>query len=107
MQFDYEEENFQWDEAKRQQTIEKHGVDILYAARIFKGEVLTRIDDREDYGEQRYISLGLVEDEPYVVVYTERNGAVRLITAWKGGRLERSAYEKGINGPDRPDEGSG
>ena len=87
---------FEWDENKRRQGIEKHKVDMLYAALIFEGRVLTRIDDRKDYGEQRLISLGLVEDECFVVVYTERNGVKRLITAWKGGGDERSSYEAGI-----------
>lgn len=63
---------FEWNEQKRQEVLEKHGVDILYAALIFEGVTLTRIDDREDYGEERYISLGLVEDVPHVVVHTRR-----------------------------------
>jgi uncharacterized protein (DUF4415 family) len=40
--------DFEWDEDKRQQVIRERGVDILYAAQIFEGDVLTRIDDRKD-----------------------------------------------------------
>lgn len=87
---------FEWDEPKRRRTIAERGVDILYAAGIFEREVLTRVDDRVDYGEERSISIGMVEDECFVVVHTERNGATRLITAWKGGRDERSEYQAGI-----------
>ncbi|WP_084539964.1 BrnT family toxin [Azorhizobium doebereinerae] len=88
--------DFEWDENKRQKTIVERDVDILPAAGIFEGEVLTRVDDRADYGEERLISMDMVDDECFVVVHTERNGATRLITAWKGGRDERSYYEAGI-----------
>jgi uncharacterized protein len=93
---------FEWDEVKRQKVIAERQVDILYAALIFDGPVLTRIDDREDYGERRLISLGMVDDEFFVVVYTERQGVTRLITAWKGGRRDRAQYEESITG--RPQE---
>ena len=96
---------FEWDEKKRLEVIEKRGVDILESALIFEGRVLTKVDDRADYGEVRYISLGLVDEEPYVVVHTERNGATRLITAWKGGQLEREQYQAGIAGRDKETEG--
>lgn len=65
---------FEWDERKRQETIARRGVDVLRAARIFEGEVLTWIDDRRDYGETRRISLGLVEGVPFVVVHVRRGG---------------------------------
>jgi uncharacterized DUF497 family protein len=78
---------FQWDQAKRETILKERGVDILYAALIFEGDVLTAEDDRYDYGEVRFISVGMVEDECFVVVHTERDGVIRLITAWKGGAM--------------------
>jgi hypothetical protein len=68
---------------------------MVYAALIFEGAVLTRRDDREDYGEC------------FVVVHTERHGSTRLITAWKEGRDERAEYQAGINRRDKADEGGG
>jgi uncharacterized DUF497 family protein len=56
----------EWDEEKRKRVIKERGVDILYAALIFEGVVLTRVDDRADYGEVRKISLGMVGDECFV-----------------------------------------
>ena len=85
--------NFEWYEEKRQQNYEKHGVDLLEAAFIFEGVTLTREDDRKDYGEVRMISLGLVDDVPYIVIHTERNGNIRLISAWKGGRKDYEKYK--------------
>ncbi|MBO6727183.1 MAG: BrnT family toxin [Rhizobiaceae bacterium] len=99
--------NFEWDERKRIQVIRERGVDLLHAAQMFEGEVLTRIDGRQDYGETRLISLGMVGDECFVVVHTRRHGATRLITAWKGGRDERSQYQTGITRRDQKDEGKG
>ena len=99
--------DFEWNEAKRLTIIKERGVDMVYAAQIFEGEVLTRIDDREDYGEVRHISLGMVGDECFVVIHTERGGVTRLITAWKGGRNERSYYEASIAHGHQRDEGKG
>lgn len=99
--------DFEWDESKRQLIIEERRVDILYAALIFEGPVLTRKDDRFEYGEERYVSIGLVEDECFVVVHTRRGNAIRLITAWKGGRDERAHHEAGLARGYREDEGEG
>ncbi|KQT45084.1 hypothetical protein ASG43_12315 [Aureimonas sp. Leaf454] len=98
---------FEWDETKRLKVIAERRVDILYAAGIFEGVVLTRVDDRNDYGEERLISLGLVGDECFVVVHVSRNDTVRLITAWKGGRNDRAIYQAGIARGDQGEEGSG
>jgi uncharacterized protein len=98
---------FQWDERKRQEVIKTRGVDILYAAHIFHDTVVTRVDDRENYGEERLISLGMVGDECFVVIHTERDGETRLITAWKGGRIEREQYQAGVLRRPETDEGKG
>lgn len=87
---------FEWDENKRRQVKQKHGVDLLYAALIFRGPVLTKRDERANYGEDRFISLGMVEDVCFIVVHTNRNEVTRLITAWKGGQLEHDQYQAGI-----------
>ena len=87
---------FEWNETKRQEVLAKHGVDILYAALIFEGKTLTKIDNRADYGETRFISLGLVNDVPYVVVHTPRGDTTRLITAWKGGRGDYAEYKNRV-----------
>jgi uncharacterized DUF497 family protein len=87
---------FEWDEEKRKANIAKHGVDFQYAALIFEGPILSRPDHRVDYGEERLISLGMVEDECFVVVHTERSGCTRIISAWKGGTDERRYYAEGL-----------
>lgn len=98
---------FEWDEEKRREILARRGVDLLYAALIFEGEVLTRLDNRRDYGEERWISLGLVDGEPFTVVHTGRAGAIRLITAWKGGRNDVAIYEAGLARRAQGDDRSG
>lgn len=98
---------FEWNESKRNDVIKKRGVDILYAALIFENPVLSRPDNRQDYGEERLVSLGLVDGEPYIVVHTERNGITRLITAWKGGRNDFGKYQAGIAGRAAGDDEPG
>jgi uncharacterized DUF497 family protein len=95
----------EWDEDKRRATLKGRGVDIAYAALIFLDEVFTQPDDRRDYGEERYISIGLVRDQCFVVIHTERQNVIRVITAWKGGRNDRKKYQESVVGRTGPDEG--
>ena len=84
---------FEWNERKRQELILQRGFDLLHAARIFEGPILTELDTRLDYGEDRYASIGKVEEEYFVVVYTPRTDADRLITAWRASRRARRRYQ--------------
>lgn len=84
---------FEWDEEKRQTNLRKHGVDLLYAALIFENPTLCRVDDRADYGEKRMASLGVVDVSPFVVIHTQRDTRIRLISAWKGGRKDHERYK--------------
>jgi uncharacterized DUF497 family protein len=85
---------FDWDKAKSQANLEKHGISFDEALQIFDGPVLTWIDDRQDYGELRYITIGALSPKAVlVVVHTERNGKTRLISARKANRKERKRYD--------------
>ena len=85
---------FEWDEEKRRRNLDKHGVDFLYAASIFENRTLRRVDDRKDYGEMRYASLGLVDDVPFIVIHTQRGDSIRIISAWKGGQKDYERYKE-------------
>ena len=65
---------FEWNTSKNQVNIRKHGVRFETAQRIFEGPVLTWLDDRKDYGEDRYISVGKVESVALVVVAHTSSG---------------------------------
>jgi uncharacterized DUF497 family protein len=84
---------FEWDEAKARSNLKKHGVSFLTAAAIFSNERLERIDDREDYGEIRWIALGRVGTEVYRVVFTWRSETlIRIVSAQKASQDEQEIY---------------
>ncbi len=49
---------FEWDEAKNQSNIRKHGIDFRDAVKVFDKPTLDREDRRQDYGEMRVNSIG-------------------------------------------------
>jgi uncharacterized DUF497 family protein len=64
---------FEWDEKKASANLDKHAVSFLTAAEIFGNEIMERIDDREEYGEIRFIALGRVDADVFRVVFTWRS----------------------------------
>ena len=87
---------FEWDEVKNQANIRKHGVSFDTAKRIFEGPRVTWSVQRKDYGEDRYISLGRVEQALILVAHTDRDGRIRLISARPASRKERQVYHERI-----------
>ena len=85
---------FEWDEAKRRKNIRDHGIDFLDAVLIFEADTLDWIDDREDYGEERIISLGLSGLTVLRVTYTLRDKTVRIISAQKASKHDQVSYYK-------------
>ena len=85
-----------WDKNKNASNRRKHGATFDVAARVFLDPGRIEIyDDREDYDEDRWITIGAVESALLVVVYTLRNAggeAIRLISARKANAKEREAY---------------
>jgi len=63
---------FEWDEDKNQANIRKHGFDFSDASEIFTLPVMTFLDDREDYDEDRWVGIGMLKTRTVVVLYTER-----------------------------------
>ncbi len=85
---------FEWNERKNELNIRKHGVGFLSAARVFDGSVFTFIDNRKDYGEIRYVSIGKVEETELYVVYAIRNSRHRIISARRANQNERRRYRE-------------
>ncbi len=84
----------EWDDAKAKLNLERHGVDFEDAAGIFLDVLrIEDLDRREDYGEPRCRTIGVVEGRTLVVVYTERDCVLRVISARRATRSERRAYE--------------
>ena len=84
---------FEWDQEKDRANRAKHGISFEEAKAIFASPVLTAPDDRQDYGEERFISYGPRSTLIVVaVVHTRRRRRIRLISARKANRKERQAY---------------
>ena len=75
---------FEWDEAKRQVNLRKHGVDFADVPAIFNGDIVTLTDDRFEYGETRYITLGLLRGRTILVVHTDSEDVIRIVSGEKG-----------------------
>jgi len=69
-----------FDPAKRDLALRERGLDFADAYKVFEGRSRTVIDDRFDYGEVRHLTYGWMEQIAVAVVWTERNGACRVIS---------------------------
>ena len=85
---------FEWDRSKAEENAHKHGIEFEVAILIFRGDFVTNMDSRHDYGEERYTSIGSVGEDCLVVVHTCREGRYRIISARRGGRRDRRKLGK-------------
>jgi uncharacterized protein len=83
---------FAWDETKRRANLKKHGIDFVDAEKIFSGVTLTAEDTREAYGERRFLTLGLLDDQVVSVTHTERGNDIRIISIRKATKHETRYY---------------
>lgn len=73
---------YEWDDDKNRKNVEKHGIDFETAKRVFDSPIVSRRDERKDYNEIRYVSIGIIDQVAMiVVVHTSRQGRIRLISA--------------------------
>ena len=70
----------------------KHGIDFCDAPRIFGGFTLTAEDDRESYGERRFLTLALLEEQVVSIAHTEREEDIRIISIRKATKHEARYY---------------
>ena len=85
---------YEWDENKRFANLARHKVDFADAVDFEWDTALETIDDRFNYGEERWVALGFIGNELYVVVYTFRPQKIRIISMRKANKRERMYYEK-------------
>lgn len=88
---------FEWNDDKNSMNIEKHGYDFNDACSLFDGDRIEFLDDRKDYGEPRYITLGYVQQRVAVAVYTKRSSdTIRIISLRKANSREKERFENAI-----------
>jgi hypothetical protein len=86
--------NFEWDEAKSEACFRGRGFDFAYAASAFADpKRIIRQDVRFGYSEERYQLIGRIGSRLFVVVYTPRHDAIRIISARKANAREVKRYE--------------
>ena len=81
-----------YDPAKRSTTLRDRGLDMAAAGDIFDGATITVEDDRQDYGETRYITVGFLAGRMVFVAWTPRNGGRRIISMRKANAREQELY---------------
>jgi uncharacterized DUF497 family protein len=84
--------NVVWDETKRRANLKKHGLDFADAARVLAGITCTFEDARFEYGEQRFVTLGMLHDTVVVIAHTETAREFRVISMRKATRHEQVLY---------------
>ena len=79
---------FTWDEKKRISNLKSHSIDFIDAPRVFEGPTFTFEDDRFEYGETRYVTLGILSDVAVSIVHTETKSRIHVISFRKATRNE-------------------
>ncbi len=82
----------EYDPVKRALTLETRGLDMACAGDVFDDATLTVEDDRRDYGEDRYITIGFLDGAMVVLVWTRRGWVRRVISMRKANERERRLY---------------
>jgi len=89
------DDGFEWDDAKAAQNYADHGVTFETAKGVFKDPfAIERLDDREDYGEDRFVIIGMVDERVLCVTYTPRNDNIRIISVRGAEPHERRRYHE-------------
>ena len=86
---------YEWDERKNAANRVKHGLDFNIAEGFCWDTAVETLDDRSDYGEERWVALGLIGIRVYVMIYTMRGDNVRVISLRKANGREMEYYENG------------
>lgn len=78
----------EFDSEKREVTLAERGLDFLDVPKVLAGRTYTIVDNRQDYGEERWITFGYLANRPVVIVHANRNGVLRVISMRHAHRKE-------------------
>lgn len=88
---------YEWDEGKNRLNIRLHGIDFLDVPSMFQHPMVTFLDQRTDYGEDRWIGIGVLKTVMAVIVFTEpKEDTVRIISARKATKHEERIYRNEV-----------
>jgi hypothetical protein len=84
---------FRWNKAKARKNYRKHSVTFDLAKAVFNDAfAIELLDDRCDYGEARFVIIGMVEGRILYVAYSERDDVIKMISARRATKHEEQAY---------------
>jgi uncharacterized DUF497 family protein len=83
---------FEWDDAKATANLAKHGVSFDAVHRFDWARAVEFEDDREDYGEQRMVTIGWIDGNLHTMTYTWRGENIRVINLRRSNKQEYEAY---------------
>jgi len=84
--------NYEWDESKLTQNLKNHKVHFSLSEQFEWKTAQVGPDRRKDYGELRYQAYGIIENRLYCLIFTPRNGNIRIISLRKANRREVKSY---------------
>lgn len=84
-------EDFEWDNNKKDVNFRKHEIDFIDAIEVFNDPFRIEVEILRN-GEQRYQTIGIINEVAILVVYTQRDGKKRIISARKASKNERGVY---------------
>jgi len=84
--------NLEFDQVKRDNTLLERGLDFVRAVEVFDGLHFTGQDKRMDYKEDRFITVGWLDDDMIVMVWTPRGEVRRIISMRKANDREKTLY---------------
>lgn len=87
---------FEWDESKRSRNLRKHGLDFSDCGAVFARPVISWVDNRYDYGERRFLTLGLLGTRVVVVAHTVSGECIRVLSFRRAGKREQAQYFQAI-----------
>lgn len=85
---------FTWDEAKRQANLAKHGLDFAQAESVFCGVTFSLEDDRFEYGERRFITIGKLGGTVVVLAHSEQDDLICVISERRATGNEQRLYHR-------------
>ncbi len=86
---------FEWDAEKAETNLSKHGIRFEEAKNVFRDPLSVTISDQRGHAEDRFVDIGRsATGRILVVVYTERDHNIRIISARTATASERRTYEQ-------------
>lgn len=91
--------DIEFDEEKRRWTLEQRGLDFADTLRVFQGDEFTLSDDRKNYGEERFLTVGFLDSRMVMVVWTPRGESRRIISMRKCNAREQDEFGRRLDRP--------